>query len=49
MKSIRGRNGHTPAAPKKQSAAAPKSSKEAADKLIVQLTKQGPKSASSAS
>jgi hypothetical protein len=42
MKSIRGRNGHAPLAPKKQSGAAPKSSKAAADKLIGQLTKPQP-------
>jgi hypothetical protein len=49
MKSIRGRNGHTPLVPKKQSAPAPKSTKAAADKLISQLTKApAPKTSTSA-
>jgi hypothetical protein len=49
MKSIRGRNGHTPLVPKKPSVAAPKSTKAAADKLISQLTKApAPKTSTSA-
>lgn len=51
MKSIRGRNGHTPLVPKKQSVPAPKSTKAAADKLIGQLTKApaaAPKTSTSA-
>jgi hypothetical protein len=51
MKSIRGRNGHTPLVPKKPSVAAPKSTKAAADKLIGQLmqTPAAPKSTSGVS